>query len=153
MLFPIFYAHMTVASHRCWNVFVKKGVFLAAEAWRRQYGRAVRHAALQDDGGEILPEFRVPLFEGCTMSSSNVCSETATLFMQLLLRPIAVTVEDASADVQLVQAFLPLRPPTEALFKQLLLRPIAVIGEDAPTDVQLVQAFCLGDFRGASKAA
>ena len=45
---------MTFASHRCWTVFVKKGVFLAAEAWRRQFGRAVRHGALKDGGGEIL---------------------------------------------------------------------------------------------------
>ena len=26
MLFPIFYGHLTFASHRCWTVFVKKGV-------------------------------------------------------------------------------------------------------------------------------
>jgi len=54
MLFPIFYGHMTFASHRCWNVFIKKGIFLVAEAWRRRFGRAVRHAALRDGGGEIL---------------------------------------------------------------------------------------------------
>ena len=58
MLFPIFYAHMTFASHRCWKVFVKKGVYLAAEAWRRQYGRAVRYAALRDGGGDILQHNR-----------------------------------------------------------------------------------------------
>ena len=45
---------MTFASHRCWTVFVKKGVFLSAEAWRLQHGRAVRHAAIKDGGGEIL---------------------------------------------------------------------------------------------------
>ena len=54
MLFPIFYGHLTFASHRCWTVFIKKGVFLAAEAWRHKFGRAVRHAALRDGGGEIL---------------------------------------------------------------------------------------------------
>ncbi len=54
MLFPIFYGHMTFAPHRCWTVFIKKGVFLEAEAWRREFGRAVRHAALRDGGGEIL---------------------------------------------------------------------------------------------------
>ena len=54
MLFPIFYGHLTFASHRCWTVFVKKGVYLAAEAWRREHGRAVRHAAIRDGGGEIL---------------------------------------------------------------------------------------------------
>ena len=34
------------------------GVFLAAEAWRRQYGRAVRYAALRDGGGDILQHNR-----------------------------------------------------------------------------------------------
>ena len=45
---------MTFASHRCWTVFIKKGVYLCAEAWRHQHGRAVRHAAIKDGGGEIL---------------------------------------------------------------------------------------------------
>ena len=54
MLFPIFYGHMTFASHRCWTVFIKKAVYLAAEAWRRMHGRAVRHSAIRDGGGEIL---------------------------------------------------------------------------------------------------
>ena len=58
MLFPIFYGHMTFASHRCWTVFIKKGVFMAAEAWRSEYGRAVRHAAFRDGGGEILQYIR-----------------------------------------------------------------------------------------------
>ena len=44
MLFPILFGHMTFASHRCWTVYVKKGVYLAAEAWRKLYGRAVRHS-------------------------------------------------------------------------------------------------------------
>ena len=45
---------MTFQSHRCWTVYVKKAVYLAAEAWRREHGRAVRHSALKDGGGEIL---------------------------------------------------------------------------------------------------
>ena len=48
MLFPIFYGHMTFASHRCWTVFIKKGIFLAAEAWCKRFGRVVRHAALRE---------------------------------------------------------------------------------------------------------
>ena len=58
MLFPILFGHMTFASHRCWTVYVKKGVYLAAEAWRQVYGRAVRHAALRDGGGTILQYVR-----------------------------------------------------------------------------------------------
>ena len=37
MLFPIFFGHLTFASHRCWTIIIKKGVFLAAEAWRQEY--------------------------------------------------------------------------------------------------------------------
>ena len=58
MLFPILFGHMTFASHRCWTVFVKKAVFLAAQAWRGEYGQAVRHAAHKDGGGEILQYVR-----------------------------------------------------------------------------------------------
>ena len=42
MLFPILFGHLTFASHRCWTVFIKKAVFLASEAWRTEYGTAVR---------------------------------------------------------------------------------------------------------------
>ena len=58
MLFPILFGHLTFASHRCWTVFIKKGVFLSAEAWRRAHGQAVRHAALRDGGGEVLQYIR-----------------------------------------------------------------------------------------------
>jgi hypothetical protein len=61
MLFPILFGHMTFASHRCWTVFVKKAVFLACEAWRGEYGKAVRHAALKDGGGEVLQFIRVDM--------------------------------------------------------------------------------------------
>ncbi|CAK0887182.1 unnamed protein product [Prorocentrum cordatum] len=50
MLFPIFYGHLTYAPHRCWAIFIKKGVFLAAGAWRREHGRSLRHKAKQDGG-------------------------------------------------------------------------------------------------------
>jgi hypothetical protein len=58
MLFPILFGHMTFASHRCWTVFIKKAVFLASEAWRGEYGNAVRHAALKDGGGEVVQYIR-----------------------------------------------------------------------------------------------
>eukprot|EP00974_Lingulodinium_polyedra_P132282 11221137-Lingulodinium_polyedra.AAC.1 len=54
MLFPIFFGHLTFASHRCWTIYIKKGVYLAAEAWRRQYGEAVHHEAKRDKGGQAL---------------------------------------------------------------------------------------------------
>ena len=54
MLFPIFFGHMTFASHRCWTVYIKKAVFLAAQAWRQRYGDAIRHGSKQDAGGEML---------------------------------------------------------------------------------------------------
>jgi len=61
MLFPIFFGHLTFASHRCWTIFIKKGVFLAAEAWRQEYGSAVRHAAIKEGGGEVLQYVRAGL--------------------------------------------------------------------------------------------
>ena len=58
MIFPILYGHMTFASHRCWTVYVKKGIFQAAEAWRRLYGSSIRHAAIKAGGGEIIQHLR-----------------------------------------------------------------------------------------------
>ena len=54
MLFPILFGHLTYASHRCWTVYNKKAIFLAAEAWRIEYGQSVSHAAKKAAGGEIL---------------------------------------------------------------------------------------------------
>ena len=45
---------MTFASHCCLTVFVKKGVFLCAEAWRLQHRRSARHAAIKNGGDETL---------------------------------------------------------------------------------------------------
>ena len=56
----------------------------------------------------LATEFRVPLFEGFTMPSSNVDSETAAMFKQLLLRPLSVPQSDDPEDVRVVQAFAPL---------------------------------------------
>ena len=44
MLFPILFMHLTYASHRCWTIYIKKGIFLAAQAWRTEYGDSVLHA-------------------------------------------------------------------------------------------------------------
>ena len=53
MLSPIFFGQLTFASHRCWTIFINKGVFMAAEAWRQEYRSAVRHAAIKEGGGEV----------------------------------------------------------------------------------------------------
>ena len=58
MIFPILYGHMTFAIHRCLTVYVKKGVFQAAEAWRQVHGNSIRHDAIKAGGGEILQHFR-----------------------------------------------------------------------------------------------
>ena len=54
MLFPIFFGHMTFTSHRCWSVYVKKGVWLAAEAWRRKFGEGLQHEKKNNAGGQSL---------------------------------------------------------------------------------------------------
>ena len=45
---------MTFASHRCWTVYIKKAIFLAAQAWRHRYGDAIRHGSKRDAGAEML---------------------------------------------------------------------------------------------------
>ena len=59
----------------------------------------------------LASEFRVPLFEGFTMPSQLVCSETAALVKQLLLRPLSVRLSEEPADIQLVEAFAPACAP------------------------------------------
>ena len=44
------------------------------------------------------------------MPSATVCSESAALYKQLLLRPLAVTASEQPADVQLAEAFADLCP-------------------------------------------
>ncbi len=39
LVFPIMFGHLTFATHRPWTVYVKKAMFLAAEAWRQAYGQ------------------------------------------------------------------------------------------------------------------
>ena len=38
MAFPILFGHLSFTTHRCWTVFMRKSIYLAAEAWRRYYG-------------------------------------------------------------------------------------------------------------------
>ena len=58
--------------------------------------------------------FRVPLFEGFAMPSSDFDSETASMYLQLLLRPLAVSDGDEPRDVREKMAFSLLCPPTNS---------------------------------------
>ena len=124
MLFPIFYGHLTFASHRCWTVFIKKGVYLASEAWRRQFGRAVRHAALQDGGGAILQYNRAgmdpyPLVGWKRIASGNnsqayyegpngeVCEDLKQAFeTEMASKHVGGDVSEAKVHLSVLQRFL-----------------------------------------------
>ena len=107
---------MTFASHRCWTVFIKKGVYLCAEAWRHQHGRAVRHAAIKDGGGEILQYNRTnmdpyPLvgWKKITDEETGVvmyegpCGETFEDLAQVYEYDVALRYGDAGVDASRVQ--------------------------------------------------
>ena len=51
ILMPIMFNTMTYFSHRCWKVFIKRAVFLAAQTRRNKFGQAVRHKHIKDGGG------------------------------------------------------------------------------------------------------
>ena len=38
--FPMLFGHLSFMTHRCWKVFMRKSIYLAAEAWHRRYGQA-----------------------------------------------------------------------------------------------------------------
>ena len=40
MVFPMLFGHLAFMTHRCWKVFMRKSIYLAAESWRRRYGQA-----------------------------------------------------------------------------------------------------------------
>ncbi|CAK0847613.1 unnamed protein product, partial [Prorocentrum cordatum] len=40
MVFPMLFGHLSFMTHRCWKVFMRKSIYLAAEPWRRRYGQA-----------------------------------------------------------------------------------------------------------------
>ena len=39
MVFPMLFGHLAFMTHRCWKVFMRKAIYLAAEAWRKEYGQ------------------------------------------------------------------------------------------------------------------
>ncbi|CAK0792583.1 unnamed protein product, partial [Prorocentrum cordatum] len=40
MVFPMLFGHLSFMTHRCWKVFMRKSIYLAAESWSRRYGQA-----------------------------------------------------------------------------------------------------------------
>lgn len=55
IIFPLLFQHLTFASHRTWKLYVKKAVFFAVEAWRRQYGDSVLQQVMdKGDANEPL---------------------------------------------------------------------------------------------------
>ena len=59
----------------------------------------------------LATEFRVPMMQGFTMPSSNVCSETAAMYKLLLLHPLSVRGGDEPEDIRLLDAFRPMCAP------------------------------------------
>jgi len=57
MLFPIIFGHMSFQTHRCWCVFMKRAIWLTAEAWRRYYGQVSLPSA---DTDTAAPQFKLP---------------------------------------------------------------------------------------------
>ena len=49
MAFPILFGHLSFTTHRCWTVYMRKAIYLAAESWRMHYG----HLAT---GTEAIPD-------------------------------------------------------------------------------------------------
>ena len=43
MVFPMLFGHLAFMTHRCWNLFMRKAIYLGAEAWRRKYGQLATH--------------------------------------------------------------------------------------------------------------
>jgi hypothetical protein len=81
MLFPLLFGHMTFASHRCWTVYVKKAVFLAAEAWRAAYGRSVKHASITAGGGESIRYVRQGL-DPYPLVGWKRCEEAGAVYLE-----------------------------------------------------------------------
>ena len=47
MVFPILFEHLSFTTHRCWTVFMRKAIYLSAQAWRQAYGQVATQRPLQ----------------------------------------------------------------------------------------------------------
>jgi len=57
MLFPILFGHMSFQTHRCWCIFMRRTIWLAAESWRRYYGQ-VKGTVVGSTS--VTPQFKLP---------------------------------------------------------------------------------------------
>ena len=57
LAFPILFGHLSFTTHRCWTVYMRKSIFLAAEAWRQHYGQL---ATGRNDNPEAKLDFKLP---------------------------------------------------------------------------------------------
>ena len=57
MLFPILFGHMSFQTHRCWCVFMRRTIWLGAEAWRRYYGQL---QTTMVGSSSVAPQFQLP---------------------------------------------------------------------------------------------
>ena len=56
MTFPILFGHLSFTTHRCWTVYMRKAIFLAAEAWRQHYG----HLATGNENPDAKLTLKLP---------------------------------------------------------------------------------------------
>ena len=78
-----------------------------ARARHLDFDFAPHYALVATHKQRLAPELRVPLFEGFTMPTMNKDCETACLYNQLLLRPLAVATAETLEDERLLKAFVP----------------------------------------------
>ena len=64
MVFPILFGHLSFMTHRCWTVYMKRAIFLAAESWRRRYGQ-LKTQRDTDPSNTVL--YKLPTGETCAL--------------------------------------------------------------------------------------
>jgi hypothetical protein len=64
MVFPILFGHLSFTTHRCWTVFMRKAIYLAAEAWRQHYGHVATHRSVS---ASAKLDFKLPTGEVVTL--------------------------------------------------------------------------------------
>ena len=57
MAFPILFGHLSFTTHRCWTVYMRKAIYLAAEAWRQHYGQL---ATGRSENPDAKLDFKLP---------------------------------------------------------------------------------------------
>ena len=64
MVFPILFGHLSFTTHRCWTVFMRKNIYLAAEGWRQHYGQLATHQSMESS---TKLDFELPSGEVVTL--------------------------------------------------------------------------------------